>query len=198
MARQARTILEGVTYHCYSLCHDTQNLLQSNLAKKFFIDAVQKCQEKYTFELSSVEVVSNHFHMSITTLEGEESISRIMQYIKARTAEKYNRAMNRRGAFWIGRFKCTIIEESDDPVEYSFRLFWYIAFNPVRKGLSSDPRNNYIGFINCYLVENYELSVPIKITPHPYFNLLGDTFSERVERFLLYEEAYRKRIGLYF
>jgi hypothetical protein len=136
--------------------------------------------------------------MSITTLEGGESISFIMQYIKARTAEKYNRAMNRRGAFWIGRFKCTIIEESDDPVEYSLRLLWYIAFNPVRKGLSSDPRKNYIGFINCYLVENYELPVPIKITPHPSFNLLGDTFSERVERFLLYEEAYRKRIGLYF
>jgi hypothetical protein len=119
-----------------------------------------------------------------------------MQYIKARTAEKYNKATKRVGPFWNERFGSTIIEESDNPELYLFILLWYIGYNPVRKGESRDPRENYIGFINCYLKEGFVL--PIKITLHHYFYRLGDNFSECARRFLLYEDAYRKRIALYF
>ena len=188
MPRKLRTIKQGVTYHCYSKCHDNQNLFLHAIAKHFFIEAIQMCQEKYNFELNAAEMVANHVHFTITTLQDGETISGIMQYIKARTAEKYNRATGRKGAFWIGRFGCKIIEESDDEVEYARSLIWYIAFNLVRKKLSTDPRNNDIGFINCYLIENYEL--PIKITPHKHFYSLGDNFNECAKKFLLYEEAY--------
>jgi REP element-mobilizing transposase RayT len=151
------------------------------------------CQEKYNFELNAVEIVENHVHLVISTLEDGETISRIMQYIKARTAEKYNKRMNRSGAFWVGRFGCKIVEEAKDPVEYLNGLLWYVGYNPVRKNMSIDPRENYIGFINCYLIENYQL--PIKITLHPYYLKLGNTFDERVRKFLLYEKAYLERLA---
>ena len=192
MPRELRTIAQGVTYHCYSRCHDKQNLLLGSFGKQILIEAIQMCQKKYNFELNAVEIVANHIHLIIRTLENGETISLIMQYIKARVAEKYNKAMNRSGAFWLGRFGCKIVEESDDPRPYFFRLIWYIAYNPVRKGLSPNPRENPIGFINCYLIENYEL--PIKITLHPYFYDLGDTFEERVEKFLLYEDMYLRNL----
>ena len=119
-----------------------------------------------------------------------------MQYIKSRIAEKYNRATGETGAFWNERFGSTIIEESDNPEDYLLWLLWYIGYNPVRKGLSRDPRNNYIGFINVYLMKEYEISV--KITLHEYFLKLGNTFEDCVKRFLLYEEAYLKRLAVYF
>jgi len=172
-------------------------LLFDNFAKKFFIKAIKMCQEKYKFELNAAEIVGNHFHLVIRTLLDEETISRIMQYIKARTAEMYNRATGRTGPFWNERFGNTIVEESDNPEQYLFTLLWYIAFNPTRKGESKDPRENYIGFINCYLTEGFELQ-KIKITIHHFFYRLGDTFSECVKRFLFYEDAYRKRMALYF
>ena len=99
----------------------------------------KKCQEKYTFELNAVEIVSNHVHLVITTLENGETISRIMQFIKSRTAQMYNKITNRSGAFWVGRFGCKIVEESSNPMFYFFWLIWYVAYNPVRKGIALTP-----------------------------------------------------------
>ena len=194
MSRPSRTIMQGVTYHCYSLCHDRQNFFSSSLGQQVFIDAIQMCQDKYQFELCAAEIVANHVHLVIRTLNDGETISRIMQYIKARIAEKYNKILNRGGSFWIGRFKCKIVEESLDPEPYLFWLLWYVAYNPVRKNLCTDPREtkNTIGFINAYLKEGYNL--PINITLHPFFYNLGSNFDECVKKFLLYEELYRKKL----
>jgi len=135
-------------------------------------------------------------HVLIKTLDENENISTIMQYIEARIAEKYNRAMNTTGSFWNGRFSSKVIEEQENPEQYLLWLLWYIGYNPVRKGLSSDPRKNQIGFINVYLSENYPL--PIKITLHEYFIKLDKNFQDCVKKFLLWEEIYRKRIAIYF
>ncbi|MCL1864636.1 MAG: transposase [Spirochaetes bacterium] len=198
MPRPLRKIQPESTYHCFSRCQGLNQLLENKIAKKCFIKAIEMCQRKYMFELNAVEIVSNHFHLMIRTLLGKESISLIMQYIKARTAEMYNKETGRVGPFWNERFGCTIIEEADNPIGYSLHAFWYIAMNPVKKRESCDPRENYIGFINCYLTEDYELPHPIKITLHYSFYSLGENFSECARKFLFYEDAYRKRLAVYF
>jgi len=196
MPRAQRKILQGITYHCFTRCHGKRDLLKSKYSGKYFLEAVKMCQDKYCFELIAAETVSNHIHLIIKTIENEETISRIMQYIKARIAEKYNRATGETGAFWNERFGSTIIEESDNPEDYLLWLLWYIGYNPVRKGLSRNPRNNFIGFINMYLTKEYHME--IKITLHDYFLRLGNNFEDRVERFLFYEEAYLKRYSVYY
>jgi putative transposase len=196
MGRPLRTIIQGVTYHAFSRCRGKQNLLRSKYGKKYLIEAIRMCQEKYSFELIAAEPVGNHIHLVIRTLENEETISRIMQYIKSRIADKYNRGTGETGPFWNERFGSTIIEESDNSENYLLWLLWYIGFNPVKKRLSRDPRENDIGFINCYLVKDY--TAPVKITLHNYFIKLGETFEECAAKFLLYEEAYLKRLAVYF
>jgi len=196
MARKPRKTAQGMTHHCYAQCRGRRNLLLGRLGKKIFIEAVLMCQEKYGFYLIAAEIVANHIHLIIQTLDGKESISRIMQYILARIAEKYNYNMNESGPFWNGRFGSTVIEESENPDQYLLWLLWYIGFNPVRKGISRDPRKNDIGFINRYLCET--ASVPVRITLHEYYTRLGNSFEECVRKFLFYEEAYRKRLGLMF
>lgn len=196
MPRPLRKILQNATYHCFTRCHGKRDLLKSAYCRRYFIESVQMCQEKYKFDLIAAEIVSNHMHLVIKTVEDEETISRIMQYIKARIAEKYNRGRGETGPFWNERYGATIIEESDNPEDYLLWLLWYIGYNPVRKGLSSNPRKNEIGFINCYLVKGHD--VQVKITVHEFFYKLGDTFDKCVEQFLFYEEAYIKRLAVYF
>jgi len=196
MSKPLREIIQGVTYHCYTRCHGKRNLFNSSYVRKYLIEAIIMCQEKYMFELIAAEPVGNHIHLIIKTVENCETISSIMQYIKARIAEKYNRSTGETGAFWNERFGSTIIEKSDDPEKYLLWLLWYIGYNPVRKGLSGDPRDNYIGFIKCYLEKNHKPLV--KITLHQFFLNLGNTFEECVKNFLWYEEAYRKRLAVYF
>ncbi len=194
MPRKLRNTAQGSTHHCFTRCHGKKNKLMGKYGKKYFIESVKMCQEKYDFEFIAAEIVANHIHMIIKTLQGKETVSLIMQYIKARIAEKYNAAMKETGAFWNERFGSTIIEEAEDPEAYLMWLLWYISFNPVRKGLSRDPRNNEIGFINQYLIRNANL--PIKITIHEFFWKLGNNFEECVEKFLYYEDAYRKRLSI--
>lgn len=196
MPRPLRKIIQGVTYHCFTRCHGKRNLFQSSYTRKYLSEAIAECQKKYEFELIAAEPVGNHIHLIIKTIQNKETISRIMQYIKARIAEKYNRATGETGAFWNERFGSTIIEEAGNPEEYLLWLLWYIGYNPVRKRLSRDPRENYFGFINVYLIKNYETAV--KITLHDYFLKLGSTFEECVKKFLLYEDAYLKRIAVYY
>lgn len=196
MTRQLRKIGQGLTHHCYTRCHGKRNLLLGRHGKKYFTDAVVMCQQKYQFELVAAEIVSNHIHLVIRTLEDSETISRIMQFIKARIAEKYNGAMGTTGPFWNERFGSTVIEETEDPEQYLLWLLWYIGYNPVRKGLSRDPRKNDIGFINCYLSRDFQ--APVKITCHYFFNRLSDDFDDRVKKFLYYEYAYLKRLSLFY
>lgn len=195
MPRPLRTIAHGVTYHCYTRCRGKRELLKGKYGKKYFIESIQMSQERYDFKLIAAEIVANHIHLIIQTVENKETISLIMQFIKARIAEKYNRAKGETGPFWNERFGSTIIEESDNPEQYLLWLLWYIGYNPVRKGLSRDPRKNEIGFINCYLDENFVL--PLLFTIHEYFYRLGRSFRERVDKFLVYEDAYRKRLALW-
>lgn len=195
MTYPPRIIIQGFTYHCYSRCHGKKGLFNSSHTKRILINAINKCHEKYKFELIAAEPVGNHIHLVIRTLENSETISRIMQYIKARIAENYNRVNYETGAFWNERFGCTIIEHSDDPEEYLLWLLWYIGYNPVIKKLSSNPRKNAIGFINCYLDKNHECEV--KITLHKFFLDLGKTFEECIKKFLWYEDAYLKRLSIF-
>ena len=196
MPRKLRNTAQGATHHCFTRCHGKKNKLMGKYGKIYFIESVKMCQEKYDFELVASEIVANHMHLVVKTLKGKETVSMIMQYIKARIAEKYNSAMNETGAFWNERFGSTIIEESEDPEDYLYKLLWYIGYNPVRKGLSKDPRNNEIGFINKYLKKDAQF--PIKVTLHEYFYKLGNNFEECVEKFLKYEDAYRKRLSIIF
>jgi len=196
MPKPQREIIQGVTYHCFTRCHGRKNLFHSSYVRKYFIDTIVMCQEKYKFELIAAEPVGNHIHLIIRTVENGETISAIMQYIKARIAEKYNKSTGQTGSFWNERFGSSIIERSEDPAQYLLWLLWYIGYNPVRKKLSGNPRNNHIGFINSYLLKNYQPK--IRITLHQYFLNLGDTFEECVKKFLWYEEAYLKRLAVYF
>jgi putative transposase len=196
MPRTLRKIAQGLTHHTYSRCHGKRNLLLGKYGKKYFIESIKACQEKYDFELIAAEIVANHIHLIIKTNENKQTISRIMQYVKARIAEKYNKSTGETGSFWNERFGSTVIEEAENPEQYLLWLLWYIGYNPVRKGLSRDPRNNEIGFINCYLDKNYKS--PIRITLHHFFCKLGSSFEDCVKKFLFYEDAYRKRLALYF
>ncbi len=155
-----------------------------------FMEIIHKAMGKYNFELSGYTIMDNHFHLIIKTKKNEATISRIMQYIKARFAEKYNKINNRTGAFWNERFSDTIIENSRNPATYLLWLLWYIAFNAVKVKKSNIPEEYYFSSIKAYLSDNYISNV--KITLHEFFIELGENLSERLKIFNIYRDEYKK------
>ena len=148
MPRPTRFREPGYTYHVYSRCIETKDLMRSNFFKDKFMSVLNRTMERYTFKLIAYEILDNHFHFIIQTVKNGEDISRIMQYIKARFAEAYNREMKRTGPFWNERFKCKVVEKSKDPRKYLFQLLWYMGYNPVKKKKVKDPRESRYGSIN--------------------------------------------------
>lgn len=184
MPRPHRICLPNTTYHVYSRCIEKREMLLNDYFKDIFIDVTRMTLEKYEFEFISYQIMDNHFHFIIKTTKNGPNISRIMQYIKARFAEKYNKIFKRTGPFWNERFKDKIIEFVANPKNYLLNLLWYLAYNPVRKNLIKNPREYKYGSINSYLDETYK--PPIKITLHDFFIQLGRSFGERVQKFMLY------------
>ena len=193
MPRPLRICEPQLTYHCYSRCIELRNMLSPDFVKEMAVESIEMALEKYSFELIHVEFVENHFHIVIKTLTKDHSISKIMQFIKARITEKYNRMHGRTGTLWNERFKCKIIEHSQDPQYYLLWLLWYIAYNPVRKRVIRDPRESAYGTIKVYLEEEFQPR--LKITLHQYFIDLGNSFKERVNKFLEYEDLYRRYLA---
>jgi putative transposase len=188
MPRPLRKCLPEVTYHCQSRCVELRDLFAARLAKKIAVSVINRTLEKYHFELVFLEFVQNHFHLIIRTVDDGETVSRIMQYIKSRIAEKYNDEIDRTGPFWNERFRSDIIEEYENPRRALLYLIWKISYNLVRKGVIRNPRESEYGTIRVYLEKNY---VPmVKITLHRFFLDLGQSFEECVRAFLAFELLY--------
>lgn len=190
MSRNLRIWLPEVTYHCYSRCLEMRNLLESVWVREMAVDVINQAIKKYNFQLIQMEFVDNHFHFMIRTIEGGENISQIMQYIKARIAENYNRKMNRTGPFWHDRFKCKIIELARNPVSYFINASLYIGYNRVAKGLDTDTTDSKYNTFRMMVEEDY--IPPVKTHFHPYFLALGSDHAERRTIFKGFEKAYRK------
>ena len=192
MPRKQRICIPEHTYHATSRCIEKRHLMHSDEMKELMLSVLEMALEKYHFELINYTLMGNHFHFLIRTLNGGESISRIMQFIKSQFARRYNRIMDRTGPFWNERFSDTIIELAPKPVALFFMILLYMAFNPVKSGIVADPRNYRFGGIHCYLDKEY--IPPVTITLHEYFLNLGATFEERIKKFLEIEANYRKRL----
>ncbi|HOJ27899.1 MAG TPA: transposase [Spirochaetota bacterium] len=194
MARKLRVQMPGLTYHITSRCIEWRKMLEEEYFKACFVEILRKAKEKYRFKLIAYCIMDNHIHLVVHTLEDGAPISRIVQYIKARFAEMYNKIIGRTGPFWNERYKDSIIEFARDGFHYLLWLLWYLAYNPVRKNLCSDPTQYRYSSIQAYLDEHADVGVPID--HHEYFMQLGDSFAQRVARFLRYDEAYRKRYSI--
>ncbi|MBN1495538.1 MAG: transposase [Spirochaetes bacterium] len=192
MPRENRICLPELTYHTMSRCIEGKHLMSQDEMKDLMLFVLKMALEKYRFELVFYTLMDNHFHFIIRTLNGGETISRIMQYIKSQFARRYNRMMKRIGPFWNERFKDNIMEFSIDPAATFFTVLLYIAYNPVKSKIVKDPRDYLYSSIMCYVNDTY--IAPVKITLHEYYIKMGKAFTERRNKFLEYEEMYRKRI----
>jgi len=194
MARKTRIQRENRPYHITSRCIEWRSMMDQDFFKQIFIEVLGQTQTKYRFELNAYQIMDNHIHLVIRTLPGEEPISRIVQYIKSRFSEKYNRLTGRIGHFWNERYHDTIIEHAENPQYYLIWLLWYLAFNPIRSKAADSPFKYKYSSIHAYT--DPDAKPPLRVDLHRYFIELGDRLLQRLKWFSLIEDAYRRRLAL--
>jgi putative transposase len=76
----------------------------------------------------------NHFHL-LATPENAATLPKLMQALGRVYVQYFNRANQRTGTLWEGRYRCTVVDDE----RYLFACMRYIELNPVRGNMVARP-----------------------------------------------------------
>ena len=136
MPRANRYIQEGHVYHITDRCHDRTFLLQYAVDRNALRKLMRKTLKGSGVSLLAHCITSNHTHL-LATARKPTKISEFMQKLKGDFGQWYNIRKRRSGAFWNGRFHCTMIESGT----HLWNCMTYIDLNMVRAGAVKHPRD---------------------------------------------------------
>ena len=143
MPRANRYFVPGYVWHITHRCHQKEFLLKFARDRQVWIRWLFEAKKRYDLEVLNFTITSNHIHLLVYGGEDREVIPRSMQLVAGRTAQEYNRRMQRKGAFWEDRYHATAI----DTDEHLARCLVYIDLNMVRAGVVQHPSEwSYCGY----------------------------------------------------
>ena len=132
--RRRRILTEGAYYHVTSRTNNKVRVFERRLGRKIMLLTLEDAKEKFGFRLAAFCVMPTHVHLLIQPKEGT-SLSRIMQWIKTRSAKRWNFVHGSENHLWGDRFFARAIK---DTYEF-YHVMNYIDQNPVAGGLVADP-----------------------------------------------------------
>jgi putative transposase len=106
-----------------------------SLNAKSLVSSILFGSKNNWFDLIAFVVMPDHLHL-ITIPKGK-NISQIMHSIKSFSSKKINKATQREGSVWQSSFRDLTLWSEEVVIE----KVNYIHYNPVRKGLVSDPED---------------------------------------------------------
>lgn len=133
MARKKRIWYPGATYHIMSRGNRRMAIFRDRWDYIHFLECVKFIMEKYPFKIHSICLMTNHFHVSIETLESE--IWKIMQKVLSIYAEEFNHKYSLTGHLFEGRYTSCLIENE----RYFLEVSRYIHLNPVKAKIVREP-----------------------------------------------------------
>ena len=133
MPRPPRFSYAHAVHHVTLRCNNREFLF-SEPAFELFVELLQQTRERLPLSLYSYCLMTNHVHL-VFKVGRDDTLSKAMHWLSTAFSRGFNKASGRNGHLWEGRFRSTIIEAES----YLSRCLAYVALNPVRVGLASDP-----------------------------------------------------------
>ena len=123
MPRIARQKTTDSTYHIMCRSISEVNLFESDDDKRYYLSLLKRYCEQYQVSIYAYAIMSNHVHLYINPLGFD--ISTFMSCLNSAYVAYYNRAYNRHGHLFQGRFASVIVTSE----AYSLTLSAYIHNN---------------------------------------------------------------------
>ena len=108
-------------------------LFRSDEDYRVFIMQLVKIQKKYPFDLHAYCLMTNHFHLEITT--GDDPIWKIMKPLMQNYAMWFNQKYGYEGHVFDSRYTSCLIENDS----YFLEVNRYIHLNPVKAQMVNEP-----------------------------------------------------------
>lgn len=116
-------------------------LLQSDRNAMLFIDVLRSYVAGKKFKVHDFVVMPDHVHL-LMTVSGEMSIEKAVQFIKGGFSYRLKKEMGYCGEVWQKGFSEVRVNDKDSFAKHRE----YIAHNPVKRGLVSEPRE----YLYCF------------------------------------------------
>jgi putative transposase len=175
MARIPRYFIEGQPHHVIQRGNNRTPIFASEGDFHFFLVCLGKAVSDHGVSIHALVLMANHIHL-LATPTTPQGLPKMMQSVGRRYVQQFNRAQQRTGTLWEGRYRAMLI----DSERYFFTCMRYIELNPVRAGIVTRPEDyRWSSFhANALGAENALL------TPHAIYRDLGRTPGARAWAYL--------------
>ena len=133
MARPLRIEFPGAVYHVTSRGNARGDIFLAEADRSKFLDVLADIVEKYNWLCHAYCLLDNHYHLLIETPDPNLSLG--MRQLNGVYTQAFNRAHQRVGHVFQGRYKAILVEKDSHLLE----LCRYVVLNPVRAGMASKP-----------------------------------------------------------
>jgi len=137
MARTPRKyiIAPNTLYHIVARGNNERRIFRAVRDYKKFLKILKEVKEKFPFYLYTLNLIPNHYHLEIETIE--TSISVIMHRVNFLFANYFHRRYKTSGHLFQDRFYSSLIDKES----YFWEVARYIDLNAVRAGLVEKPED---------------------------------------------------------
>jgi REP element-mobilizing transposase RayT len=135
MARPLRIEYPGAVYHVTSRGNAKADIFLTDYDRLAFLDILGDVVEKYNWLCHAYCLLGNHYHLIIETPDPNLSLG--MRQLNGVYTQAFNRAHQRVGHVFQGRYKAILVEKGSHLLE----LCRYVALNPVRAGMAAKPED---------------------------------------------------------
>ncbi|MFP4573888.1 MAG: transposase [Desulfobacterales bacterium] len=126
MARQLRIQYPGAYYHVTSRGNGGQDIYRDHRDYDRFLNILSESLDIFNVSLLAYVCMPNHFHLFLTTPEG--NLAEFMRHFNITYTSAFNRRHNRSGHLYQGRYKSLLVDVDN----YLKEVSRYIHLNPVR------------------------------------------------------------------
>jgi putative transposase len=126
MSRPLRLEFAGALYHVTSRGNRREDIYESDSDRQSFLNVLGDVCARYNWSCHAYCLMGNHYHLLIETPDA--NLSKGMRQLNGVYTQIFNRANNRVGHVFQGRYKAILVEKQS----YLLELSRYIVLNPVR------------------------------------------------------------------
>lgn len=144
MARLLRICPPGIPQHIIQRGNNRQVCFAAEQDFAVYAHWLHESSDKYGVAIHAWVFMTNHVHILASPRE-QGGISRMMQRVGRHYVRYFNKAYQRTGTLWEGRFKSCVVDADN----YLLICQRYIELNPVRAKMVADPANYRWSSYHC-------------------------------------------------
>jgi putative transposase len=165
MARQPRPILPGVALHVVQRGNNRAACFRRDGDYLLYLTHLRELADELGCAVHAYCLMTNHVHLLLTP-PATDACAALMRSLGQRYVQRFNRAYERTGTLWEGRFRSSLV----DSAGYILTCYRYIEQNPLRAAM--------VPTLSAYPWSSYHANAGLRldplVTPHAGYLALSE------------------------